>query len=309
MFGITARRVRRAEDRAQQAEAGRLTALAVELRRLSAGVPAAVGERRLAIGLGIVLLMIGSVVAASAVAAGYLVDWNLGADVPTGRFTNTVPLGLVLAIRLVLVLLAWAGAVAVMVGAHRRIRTARTLLATFRAEHSADLVDLESLGAAMDRTDETVQARVRAERTTPTLLSTTDLEASVQPHLVIELRALIAGAHSASSTRAASYVLAVVFFAVGMLVLSFGVVPAVEAGWNLGADVDAGRFDGFLPVWFVFSLTTLVAILIIGGAVGRAMRGFLAVRTATDRLVRFQIEHEAEIATCHPRTEDQSRAN
>ena len=309
MFGIAARRARRTEYRAQQVEAGRLTNLATELRRLSAGVPRAVVERRLAIGVAVILLLIGSVVVASAVAAGYLVRWDLGADVPTGRYNNTIPLGLALAIRLVLALLAWAGAVAVVVGAHRSIHTARTRLATFRAEHTTDLPDLEPLLAAMDRTDATLQARVRAERTTPTHLSTTDLDAAVPPHLVIELRALTAAATAANSTRAVSSVLAVVFCAVGMLVLSFGVVPAVEAGWNLGADVDAGRFDGFLPLWFVVSLTTLVAILILGGAVGRAMTGFLAVRTATDRLVRFQIEHEAEIAHRRPRTQEQSRGN
>jgi hypothetical protein len=287
MFGIAARRARRAAD----AESARLSDLATQLDYFLASARAAAAERRLWVIPAAIVLCVSLLFFASAVASAHSVGWDIRASVPMGRHNSTGPLWVELLYRVGLALLLVAAAVAFRVNAQRSIRTSERQLAEFYATHSADLDAIKLLRTQRASADATLTERVRNERDPVPSASTAELHASVPPALAPELRRVLAGVPAAVTKRRVSYVLGTVFVVVGLIAMSFGIAPANDVGWDMGRQMPGGRLDGTLPLWFVFSVSMLAGVLVFAGGVAHIVSGWSAVQTATQRLVRFRIEH------------------
>jgi hypothetical protein len=300
MFGIgkrcAQRRAHHRADRAAAAESTRLAALASELHRAKRAVRDAVASRRVNyVGAG-VLSLLALVLLSSAVASAALAGWDFGARVPSGRH-GTAALWAVIAWRAALGALGCAGAAALLVDAHRVIRKEKSRLARFLADHASDLPAIEPRENELIAADAAIDARVQRERTTPSLSPVTDVLGTASSEIRTQLRAAMTRIEGAKVRRITTFVLGPLLMAAGIFAISLGVIPANNAGWDLGTTTPAGRFYGVLPLWYVVAITIALGLVIFAGGVASLVGGFLAVRSANDWVVRVRFTHENELPT------------
>jgi hypothetical protein len=292
MFGIAARRARRAAD----AESARLSDLAAQLGYYLTSARAAAAERRLWVIPAAIVLCVSLLFMALAVASAHSVGWDISAPVPIGRRNGTAPLWVVLLYRVGLAILLAAAAVAFRMNARRSIRTSHRQLAEFYATHTTDRDAIERVHTQLVAADAAMTERVQRDQGALPSATAIELEAAVMrgsapSALVPELRRLLAGLTAAVTKRRVSYILGTVFVAVGLVAMSFGIGPANDVGWDMGRQLPGGRLDGTLPLWFVFGMTMLVGVLVLAGGVAHIVSGWSAVHAAKQRLARFRIEH------------------
>jgi hypothetical protein len=290
MFGIGKRRAQLA------AESARMAGLATQLHHIKKAAHDAADRLLVNYVAAGMLALLGLVVLGSAIATAHLAGWDMHARVPSGR-VGTGALWAVFAWRAALGLLAWAGAVALLIGGHRVIRKENQRLTQFLVDHTSDLPTIEPLEIDLTAADLAMDARVKQERARPSLPPVADVLATASSDLRTQRRAAISRVAGAKVRRTSTLVLGPLLMAIGIFFISLGITPAHNAGWDLTSFTPAGRIDGVLPLWFVVALAFVLGFVIFAGGVASLVGGFLAVRTAQDWLVRFRFSHENELPT------------
>jgi hypothetical protein len=108
--------------------------------------------------------------------------------------------------------------------------------------------------------------------------------------------------------RRVAYGLAVVLVA---FALGFGLLaalPAINVGWDFQAQVRTGRGYGFVPLWVHFAFSAGISMLMLLAAAGSLIGAQAAVSSAHNRLIRFRIQHEADLPALEPRAADLRRS-
>jgi hypothetical protein len=135
-------------------------------------------------------------------------------------------------------------------------------------------------------------ARRRAERAAE---AAAVAEAARIPALARELHWRTRAVRDAIVHRRLSYLVGVIMPIFGLGYLSLGILPAIRVGWDLSAQVHAGRGNGFTPLGFVLVATGIIGGLLIFAGIGSVVGAFSRVSQTKDQLVRFRINNEAEL--------------
>jgi hypothetical protein len=209
MFGIGKRRAQLA------AESARMAGLATQLHHIKKAAHDAADRLLVNYVAAGMLALLGLVVLGSAIATAHLAGWDMHARVPSGR-VGTGALWAVFAWRAALGLLAWAGAVALLIGGHRVIRKENQRLTQFLVDHTSDLPTIEPLEIDLTAADLAMDARVKQERARPSLPPVADVLATASSDLRTQLRAAISRVAGAKVRRTSSLVLGPLLMAIGI---------------------------------------------------------------------------------------------
>lgn len=126
--------------------------------------------------------------------------------------------------------------------------------------------------------------------------------------LAEQLRWYLDAVPAAVVRRRLAYVLGSVLLA---FALGYGVLalyPAIAADWDLQAQVRAGRGQGFMPLWVHFVFAAGIALLLLLAAVGSLVGAQSGVSAAHNRLIRFRIQHAADLPAIQSRAANLLRA-
>jgi hypothetical protein len=134
--------------------------------------------------------------------------------------------------------------------------------------------------------------RRRTERAAATAAAA---EAARIPALARELHWRTRAVRDAVVSRRLAYVMGVIVPIFGLGYLSLGIIPGIRVGWDLSAQVRAGRGNGFTPLGFVLVATAIIGGLLIVAGIATVIGAIRRVSQLKNQLTRFRIENEAEL--------------